>query len=186
MATPVAHALAGAAVYLLLRRRRARWNDPLLYGCLLAANLPDLDFLPGLLAGDRELFHRGFSHSLGFPLLAGLLAALAARGRPARRRLALGVVLALATATHLLVDWATWDASRPAGIPLLWPWSETHYMAARPWFLNVERRQWWTLSVMAHNLRGVALEALILGPPVLGLWLLGRRPRPPAGNRPSG
>ena len=185
MASPVAHTLAGAAVYLLVRRRNARWDDPLLYGCILAANLSDLDFLPGLLAGDRELFHRGFSHSIGFSLVVGVLAALAARRRSTRRRLALSAVVAIAVATHLLIDWATWDASLPAGIPLLWPWDETHYMAAHTWFLNVERRQWWTLPVMAHNLCGALRELAILGPPVLALWFYHRWHRPPPPDRPS-
>lgn len=176
MAGPVAHSLAGALVYCgacAVRNRRPRITDPLLAGCVLAANLPDLDFLPGLIAGNRERFHRGFSHSLGFPLAVTAFAFLALRVRVGVRRLALTGLLGLATATHLLIDWATWDASQPAGIPLLWP-NDDHYMAAHPWFLNVERRQWWRAEVMTHNLRGVLREALILGPPVLWLWAWGR------------
>src|SRR5579875_1342888 len=107
MALPVGHAAAGYLAYEAVRpagRHRAGW----LATALLLANAPDLDYLPGLLVGHPDAWHRGVTHSLA-----------AARGLPGR--LALGA--ALAWASHLLLDFVTQNALPPRGIPLFSPWS---------------------------------------------------------------
>ncbi|HEX7502194.1 MAG TPA: metal-dependent hydrolase, partial [Acidobacteriota bacterium] len=68
MPLPVGHALAGIAF------QQARpglffknlWHDAFFF--IFLANLPDADFLPGLLMGRPNLFHHGIFHSLGAAL----------------------------------------------------------------------------------------------------------------------
>ena len=93
------------------------------------ALLPDVDYL-GVALGLPDagpLGHRGAAHSLIPPLIVGLLAALLAPrfGVPRWR---LGVVAALAVASHGLLDAMT-TGSR--GIPLLWPLSFERF--TMPW-----------------------------------------------------
>ncbi|MFP8777491.1 metal-dependent hydrolase [Hydrogenophaga sp. RWCD_12] len=71
--------------------------------------LPDLDFLSITLHFDRysgTYGHRGFTHSLGFALLIGLIGALWPSGGATgwRRRAGRGAFLALCTASHPLLD----------------------------------------------------------------------------------
>src|SRR5579883_2594427 len=96
MALPVGHAAAGYLAYEAVRpagRHRAGW----LATALLLANAPDLDYLPGLLVGHPDAWHRGVTHSLAAALAvaAGVTALAAARRLPGR--LALGAALAWAS-----------------------------------------------------------------------------------------
>src|SRR5579885_3104287 len=133
MALPVGHAAAGYLAYEAVRpagRHRAGW----LATALLLANAPDLDYLPGLLVGHPDAWHRGVTHSLAAALAvaAGVTALAAARRLPGR--LALGA--ALAWASHLLLDFVTQNALPPRGIPLFSPWSARTFVgpgSARVW-----------------------------------------------------
>ena len=76
MPLPVGHSLAGYLIYLGAERDTSlyRWKLILLY--VFAANLPDLDILPGFLMGLPNRYHHGISHSLGFAILAGMVVIL--------------------------------------------------------------------------------------------------------------
>lgn len=131
MATAFTHALVGAAFAHVAPTGLS--SKRLLASAMLLAVLPDLDviaFWLGVPYGD-PLGHRGVSHSLAFAAAAGLLAALVGfggLGRFSRRWWSVAVLLALATASHGLLDAAT-NAGLGVGfwIPFddaryFWPW----------------------------------------------------------------
>ena len=94
------------------------------------AVLPDADFALYLLRIDTysgTYGHRGFSHSIGFALLVGLLGALLA---PAggRRRAFVGAFLALCTLSHPLID-GLFDL----GICNAWLWPLDGARHCLPW-----------------------------------------------------
>jgi len=94
------------------------------------AVLPDADFALYLLRIDTysgTYGHRGFSHSIGFALLVGLLGALLA---PAggRRRAFVGAFLALCTLSHPLID-GLFDR----GICNAWLWPVDGSRLCLPW-----------------------------------------------------
>lgn len=179
MPTPVGHALAGLALGPLFAWRRPfispGWDLALFVG---VSQLPDLDFLPGLLLGRPEAFHHGASHSLGAAALVGLLAWLVGRGRGEAWRWALmafGLVLA-----HALIDALGLDYRHPYGVPLAWPLDGRYLTPDWAFFLDVRRGPlgW---DVLWHNLKAVGLELAVLGPPAaLVLWLWTRRQPAPA------
>lgn len=81
MPSPVGHTLAGLCGYVVAQGHvapdRRGW---LLTGSVVLANLPDLDFLPGLLLGDPMYFHRQGRHSITTAIIVGLVvSALAMR-----------------------------------------------------------------------------------------------------------
>jgi membrane-bound metal-dependent hydrolase YbcI (DUF457 family) len=110
---------------------------------------PDLD----LLVGD----HRGISHSLGMVLAAGLVAVAMTR-RPRW-----GLAVALAWASHVLLDWMSNDTRPPIGVMALWPLTRDYYKAGFEIFPAVSRR-YWLAEFWIYNLKAVAVELLILAP----------------------
>ena len=74
MATPIGHSLFGGLLYLLGKKDTTQFPWALLIFCIFCANVPDADFLPGILAGKPNLFHHGLSHSLSFGFIFMLLA----------------------------------------------------------------------------------------------------------------
>jgi inner membrane protein len=97
------------------------------------AVLPDADLLMHTLHFDRysgTYGHRGFTHSLGFALLVGVLGALLAGLHPPRSRWLTAAYLALCTASHPLLDGLI-----DRGICNAWLWpldGARHCLAWRP------------------------------------------------------
>jgi len=185
VASPIAHSLTAVVIYAVTRRRgdpgHRSWE---LWWLLLAANLADLDLIPSILLGDHSLFHRTFSHSLPACVLVGALVYAVGRwlGRADAPRLAL--LTTIAYASQLLLDWMSFDPGPVSGIPLLWPFSQEHFMAAPTVFLNIERDDWLTIPVILHNAQAAALEIAVLGPlAALAWWWRRRGPRDAAARR---
>ncbi len=178
MPSPVAHSLAGAALYLAwspARRPLAHWRTALL--CVAGASAADLDFVAGLAVGDWNRFHQGASHSLAVALALGfVLAWLPLRSLGGwGRRWALFTALAV---SHLALDLVTRDAKPPYGIPLLWPFSSLYVDTFFDLFPNMQRGSL-TVIFSAWNGRALVTEGLLLGPVLVAVawYRLGRRRR---------
>lgn len=194
MPSAIAHGLVGAGLAALgpPATRRA----PVVALLAVVAMLPDLDVL-GLRLGipyGHPLGHRGLSHSLPFALALGLavwLAAGPASGlgagsgarRPARARVAIGGLAALACASHGLLDACT-DAGLGVGFFVPFHDGRTFFsfrpLATSP--LSLGR------FFGPAGLRILANEALWIGlPGLLGLAIvLGWRRRRASGSKASG
>lgn len=133
MALSIAHAAAGYLVYEATRPPGPH-RPRLLFGAAVLANGPDFDFLPGIVAGNPDLCHRGITHTLGATLLVTAVAAAAAW--IARRRWsavrAVAVFVGAAYGSHLLLDFCTADAVPPHGAQFLWPFSNEYYLLPKP------------------------------------------------------
>jgi membrane-bound metal-dependent hydrolase YbcI (DUF457 family) len=178
MASPVAHSLAGAVIYLALSYKRT-FNAKEFWLVILAANVADLDLLAGVLMGNVDAFHRTLSHSFLGTFVAALIFSTYLWIKDETPVPRLHVMIILAVTSQLVVDWLSYDNSTPRGIPLLWPWSPEHYMSQAQLFLDIRRDHLLTLPVILHNLKAVTRELLILGPvALLAWWVAGiRRPR---------
>lgn len=124
------HFAPAVALAVALGPRRVGWR--LMVAGALCGVMPDLDFVSVMMGFDRysgTYGHRGFTHSLGFALLIGLMGAL----WPAdgwRRRAGRGAFLALCTASHPLLD-SLFDV----GICSAWFWpldGARHCLGWRP------------------------------------------------------
>lgn len=169
MPTPVAHALAGTAVYLSASRgaHGRRENLWLFATAVVAACFADLDFGLNFLTGEN--YHHYFTHSIAFASLFTMgsyfFARLSKRVAPVRDAWVLG----LAYLTHLGLDAFSKDTSAPFGMELLWPFSKAFYIAPFTVFDDIWRG---TLAQLLslHNWLAVGREVLIVGPVVLFLW----------------
>ena len=169
MPSPLGHALgAVAAGFAASRstpagpRTRGPWREAALFAAV--GLLPDLDLAVGL--------HSQYTHSIGAVVVAFALTWLFTRGRSVRFALA----VALAYATHPLLDWLGQDGTLPYGVMLLWPLDTGFYHSGLDLFTGISRR-YWLPGFLVHNLAAVAREVAILGPLALGAWFLRRRRR---------
>lgn len=177
MPMPIAHGAAGMAIYLAFRPRFASaggvprgtgWLLPA--ACLFLAVMPDLDFLPGLLRGQPNLYHQGVTHSLcvltAFCLSVFFLLNTRVRGlAPHFSRTRLLFCLLAASLSHPVLDLFSLDTSTPVGVPLFWPVNSARFSAGWPIFLNVQRADLpgaaFFLSLFSlHNLLAALREAV--------------------------
>jgi inner membrane protein len=167
MAAPLGHALAGLAVGTAASGGRTilgPWQDLVFFTVVALA--PDLDFIPSLITGDN--WHQGPSHSLLAAGMMALLCGLWGRGRGH------GWLLAwcggLVYLSHLGVDYLALDTLPPHGLPLWWPFSPEHMTAKHAIFLDVKRHSL-TWAVIAHDIKAMAWELVLLGPLAgLAVW----------------
>jgi inner membrane protein len=140
LSSPIGHSLAGYLIYIFTSdqdRHRSQGGisplkrlKPTHLGMFLAfvviANMPDLDFLPGLFINEPNRYHHGISHSLGAAVLISGMIALLCKAAPFRT---FGVTFVSAMAlysSHLALDMLCLDARPPLGIPLFWPISNNY------------------------------------------------------------
>jgi len=181
MATPLGHMLAGYAIYSFARGPKAGEQPGLVFlGVFMA---PDLDLIPGLLAGQPALYHGGISHSLGFALLISLTVAGICKMR-GKVFLPVFILGFLAYSSHLLLDWLGPDGRPLFGIPVFWPISNETFLSPVTALPGVSHARAtddsiaeWIQEILSwHNLGAVALEAALITPfIILGRWLRSRR-----------
>ncbi len=171
MATPIGHSLAGYAISNFSGKTTSDDRRSMMLLCLVMANAPDLDFIPGLLVGKPALYHQGITHSLSFAILVSTSVAgiYYARGKSFSRIFWLCFVSYL---SHLVIDFFGDDRRLPYGIPLLWPISGEHFISPILVFGYVQHAANTSASTMEwlggifswHNFGTIALEVLLLAP----------------------
>src|SRR5205823_1797379 len=118
MTTIYTHAVAGLGIAAVAMPRRLAW--PYWCAAALLPVLPDLDTL-SLSPYNSVWGHRGFTHSMAFALAAGLGAAALTGWYLRTGFWYLAVVFFVVTASHGLLDMATYGAN---GVALWWPVSD--------------------------------------------------------------
>ncbi len=145
--------------------------------CAGAAAAPDLDLLLGT--------HSTYTHSVGAVALVFVIVLAATSFRGAR----LATAIALAWASHLLLDWLGSDTRDPIGIMALWPFTAAHYQSSLHLFSAISRRYWMPEQFIVGNLKAAVREVAVLAPIAFVAWRVARR-RPthktPGRARPSG
>lgn len=166
MPLPIGHALAGIAFFearpgLFFAKR---WHDALFF--IFLANLPDADFLPGIINGHPNLYHHGIFHSVGAALAVAVLGGCYFFLKK-RSFWASATMIFLVFYAHLLLDFFSLDLAAPFGLPLFWPFSRRYFIAAHPIFLNIVRsgrsRDFFPSLFNSHNLEVAGREILVLG-----------------------
>jgi len=169
MPSPIGHALAGVAAGWFVDPPAARDARGALRRAAIfavAATAPDLDLLVGA--------HSGPTHGLGAAAIVGALVWIWGRGRGGPRTAPAAV--AVAYASHTLLDWLGSDTSAPIGIMALWPISRDYYESRLHVFMAISRR-YWLPDFWSYNLRALARELVILVPLVAAVIVF-RRSRP--------
>jgi inner membrane protein len=161
MPLPVAHALLGASTVAALHPHltQRRYSGALLIGALLA-NAADADFLL-VFATHSKSWHRGFTHSIAFALLACVLIALLL----GKQRLKEAIAYGLGFSTHGILDYVT--SKEGGGVELLWPFSAEKMVLG-----------WWGVSEVPSKLppsgiiKALAVEFALFAPLLLTVVLI--------------
>jgi len=141
MPTPLAHGVAGIAA---MRTARGTATPlKLAVAAFVIAQLPDIDFVPGLLVHNVGAFHRGATHSLAGALFASLIIAAVMRrlsprllGRavapePLPFWLCYAFVLPVYL-SHIALDLVSLDVVDNSGLMLWWPVTREYVSAPLP------------------------------------------------------
>lgn len=147
--------------------------------CVVLANLPDVDYFFGIVKGAPNLYHRQFTHSLGFALAIGVLCGLFFYWR-GHRFWPLFALSSIATYSHVALDFFGLDTSAPHGVIALWPLSQAYFMSPVPIFSNLIKGDTISGFVKAvfklHNvlalIREIVVFAVLL---VLQNWFIKNR-----------
>ncbi len=177
MPSPVGHSLLGlalAAGFVLPRATFVRRHLPELSLLLVAANLPDVDYVPGLLAGELNKYHHLHTHTLGWVVATSLVLWWVWKRIRPEADVKILLLLFAAGSSHLVADLLTADTRAPYGIMALWPFSSTYFISPATLFLAPRKA---TVSEMfqLYNVRVMLVEAAWCLPLVLlGAWVRAR------------
>jgi membrane-bound metal-dependent hydrolase YbcI (DUF457 family) len=173
MPSPIGHALAGLAVASAADRiLPSRYRDPavsgvLIISCVALAVAPDLDLI-------YPSSHRTMTHSVFATGLVTIVAAAVTGWVTGRVDWRLAITCGFAHASHILVDWMGQDLATPAGLQILWPFSDRWFISGWEIFRATQRHDPFSVATMIHNLKTGALELAIFVPLVLALRFAGR------------
>jgi membrane-bound metal-dependent hydrolase YbcI (DUF457 family) len=160
---PVAHGLLGASVVAaLLPSSRSRIAKPLLIGALLGIS-PDFDYALNWLRMSGGGWHHGFTHSIPFALVIGMVTIIVLR----EWKLRSFIVFSAAYASHTLLDFLITESR---GVALWWPFTDHRYKLRLP--NPIEYSSLWETTT---DMIKIALTELLIFAPVLLVVVLIRR-----------
>lgn len=120
MSLPILHSFAGYGVHCIGGGKSSRHPYLFMLYCMVLGNLPDLDFVPGVLAGNASLYHRTFSHSLTACVLIAILGGMAWKRWGGLNFIKAALLTFFAYGSHLVLDLTN---TAPKGLQLFWPFS---------------------------------------------------------------
>ena len=161
MPFPIVHGIVAASLFTALQPKISIGKDwKIMFWCAALAILPDADFalewtfhLPNS--------HRGFTHSIAFGVIAGLLASMLVGAKKVGHRLA----LVLASTSHAVLD-ALVTNHQSDGVQLLWPLLDYRFkLGLFDYFLfNLDPQFDPWSEIVIRTLKISLLESVIIGP----------------------
>lgn len=183
MPSPVGHSLIGlafAAGRFAPRGSwrsigRGLWRERLgVFLVVAMANAPDVDYIPGILAGGLNQYHQLYTHTIGWALAISFAVWMLWKSRRAGVGWVGWVLLLAAVVSHLLADYVTADAKEPYGIMIFWPFSNGFHTSPVSIFRGFLKRDWGDIPSL-YNAKAVLVELGWCLPLVLGVLLWKRR-----------
>jgi len=180
MSSPIGHSLAGVIIAGYRDQTLRRQKIGFLFLCAFIANAPDLDFIPGILVGQPNLYHHGISHSLGAAVFFSVLLAVAAIRWSTKTFLYNFFFIFALYGSHLFLDLISYDGRPPFGIPLFWPLLDKYFMF--PLLPSFQHSPFTHAGIgefihgilTLHNVYVIGLEIFLAVPIALVCWLFSR------------
>jgi len=180
MSSPFGHSFAGYVISFYKSKTLKPQSLRIIFFYVFIANMPDLDFLPGLLIGKPNLYHHGISHSFGAAILVSFALAFFIH-RKNHKRIGSDFILFLSLyCSHLFLDYLCFDRRPPLGIPLFWPLSTKYFIfpllpGIRHSALDHATIREFLAGVFSmHNVYVISLEFIVMIPFIVLLLFLHR------------
>ena len=131
------HGLAGVAAACYYKKDRIRLREAVF--CILAANLPDIDYIPGFFLGAPKRFHPSFTHSIFAVVVFTSIVYLAYRKFPSEERRRMTRMLGAAYFSHIFLDIVQVDTylANGIGVPLFYPFTTRCYQTGWNWLPSI-------------------------------------------------
>ena len=167
MPLPVAHGLLGASVGVALRQTSQSYQWRPLWVSVFLAVCPDFDYVLNWLRISGGGWHHGFTHSILFAFLLGLMTAMVVGEKTVRSVILYSAV----TVSHPLLDFLMTESR---GVALWWPLTDKRYKLGLP---NPIDYTWSNVSLWhaTIDILRISLIELIIFAPILLLVVLVRR-----------
>ena len=171
MPSPIGHGLAGLAIGLavepaIVSQTAGRSLSRFAVAGAVVAAAPDADLIfSGL--------HRGISHSVGMTTILMIVTIAVTGWVTGRVQWRWVLLVGLAHASHIVMDWMGTDRYAPAGLEMFWPFSRDFYISGWDIFPPTERRVYLP-HAFATNLRALLAEAGLMGPVAAAVFLAKR------------
>jgi membrane-bound metal-dependent hydrolase YbcI (DUF457 family) len=180
---PLAHSIVGYSFAAATGIRFRRETMTAILFSVVVANLPDADFLPGVLANQPSMYHRTIAHTLPAALVCGLIigAVLTRFGKRFWEITLLGTVV---FASHLFADMLDITGTN-YGVQILWPFTDNWYAIDTPlrrysdWFSfhrGEDSAGFFTSFFSFDFMLAVFMQSVLFAPLLIpALWLRRRR-----------
>ena len=180
MPLPLAHTLVGYSVAAATGIRFRRNTRTALLFSVVVANLPDLDFIPGILRNEPVLYHRTIAHTIPAGIVCALI--IATILTRFRGRFAEMVLLGLLVYTsHLVADMVNFGGGN-GGVQMLWPFSNAWFTIPTPLANDMHSPLVFVRGADTSGflsafsgigfLRASILQALLFSPLLIPAWLI--------------
>jgi inner membrane protein len=178
MPSPIGHTLIGFCGFVLVSHRFIPAKElplhrrlQLLASCIILANLPDIDVIPGIFMGHPGMYHRQATHSVLATVCLGWFTCFLAKRRFIPRSTPIWATALYAS--HIILDILVNDISPPFGLQLFWPAPEYFIAPVQifPRFIYFSREAGMWAVFSPTNLLTFLQEMLLLAP-LVGLSFL--------------
>ncbi len=188
MPSPVGHTLGAFAAMLAIDPSiiATRHKISIALGAsFVVGSLADADFFVAQFTTAPYLRHHYFSHSIPFAIVFALMCWVVLKAIHFRNATLNATLLGAAYGSHLVLDYFAEDGSKPYGIPLLWPFSNRHFIAPFDIFLSIHRGEFSDLFSL-HNALAILIEIVVLTLIAFLMFLLANSRLKARGLNPGG
>jgi inner membrane protein len=170
--SPIGHSLIGLIVFSRFKNKSLKWNVYLIFLVIFVSNLPDLDFLPGIVLGEPNRYHHGITHSFGFVVILSIFLYFLLKGKRYTKTNVVTIWFFSLSSLHVFLDFFAKDTTVPYGEPLFWPIWRSYSYFPYSIFLDIRRAndsfQFFPSLFSYHNFQAILIEILF----AIILWLL--------------
>ncbi len=179
MPTPFGHTLMGAILYdsTRMKHEKISWFELMMF--IIVANLADMDYIPGYIFGNPNLFHHSMTHSVFFALVISISVAYVYYIVVRKEYIKIWFLMSITYISHLIMDYFGKDTSYPYGEQLFWPLSSNYFLSPFSIFNDVHKASSSKIFIQSlfnwHNLMTIIQEIIILLPVFLTIEYLRKR-----------
>lgn len=142
MPSPIGHSIISLGIYYFSKTKINKifleWKN--LIFVLIAGNLPDIDFIPGLLKGELNKYHETYTHTLVFAVIVSFFVWVVLFFFKYKKAYKIAFFSFVLIYAHIIFDIFNFDSRPPIGVMLFWPFTEQYFYLKMPLIYPFDRQ----------------------------------------------